>query len=155
MKSLIVSIVMVLSLTALGQNYQTINSERIPIEVEFAFQKQFPNTTAIWSSTYQGNDQDQLVFIGKFQVNAVKNAAMYYKDGQFKALEISLISNELPRTVKKYLKKNYPKIPINEASKTIDYDGKVIYEVGIINNGAFYDLVFDSEGYFLQMIQKD
>ena len=155
MKSLIVSVIMVLSLTAFGQDYKVVTTEKIPIEVEFAFQKQFPNTIAVWSTTYEGDDEDQLVYVGKFEINTVKNAAMFYKDGQFKALEISLIGNELPLAVNKYMKKNYPKTQINEASKTIDSNAKVIYEVGIIRDGVFYDLVFDADGDFLQMLRKD
>lgn len=155
MKSLIVSIVMVLSLTAFGQDSKTLTTEKIPIEVEFAFQKQFPNTIVKWSTTYEGDDEEQLIFIGKFEINAIKNAALYYKNGQFKALETSLISNELPIAIKKYMKKNYPKIPITEASKTIDNNAKIIYEVGIMREGAFYDFVFNADGDFLQMLKKD
>ena len=154
MKNIILSIAMVISLTAFGQDNKT-TAEKIPIEVEFAFQKQFPNTTAKWSTTYEGDDDEQLIFVGKFEINTIKNAAMYFKDGQFKALETSLVKSELPILVQKYLNENYPKNTISEASKTIDNTEKVIYEVGMMREGAFYDLVFDADGNFIQMIQKD
>lgn len=142
-------------MTAFGQDKKTITTEKIPIEVEYAFQKQFPNIIAKWSTTYEGDDDELLNFVGKFEINSIKNAAMYFTDGQFKALETSLVKSELPIIVQKYMKENYPKNRITETSKTIDNTEKVIYEVGIIRDGAFYDLVFNADGNFIQMLQKD
>lgn len=62
MKNLILAIISVLSLTAFGQDKKTITTEKIPIEVEYAFQKQFPNIIAKWSTTYEGDDDELLSF---------------------------------------------------------------------------------------------
>lgn len=155
MKNLILLLTMILSLTAFGQDNKTTTTVPIPAAVEFAFQNQFPNTIAEWSTTYEGEANDQRIYVGKFEINTVTNNAMYDIEGQFYALQTSLISNEVPATIRKYMKKNYPKNPINIASKTIDKTSKLIYEVGISRDGTFYDFVFDSNGNFIQMIQKD
>lgn len=155
MRNLILSIAFILGMNAFAQDIKNVTLETIPAEVSLAFQNQFPNSTAEWRSNYQGNDDEQLVFIGTFKINSIQNAVIYDKEGIFQALETSITTSQLPISIQKYMSANYPKNPIRSVSKTINNKTKVIYEVGIIRGTLFYDLVFNGDGDFLQMVEKD
>lgn len=155
MKNLILSIVLILGMTAFAQDIKKVTPETIPAEVSFAFQNQFPDSVAEWSSNYRGDDDHQLVFIGTFKINSIQNAAVYNKQGMFQALKTSITKNQLPISAQKYMNDNYPKNPIRSASKTIDNKTKVIYEVGIIKGTLFCDFVFNGNGNFLQIVERD
>lgn len=62
---------------ATGQSKTTFTKKReIPLEVEMAFQKQFPNSTADWKTTYMGDDLEENIFEGEFKIKGVKTTAM-------------------------------------------------------------------------------
>jgi hypothetical protein len=154
MKNIILSIALLFSFVVFGQTKK--NSTKIisiPIEVESAFQKQFPNTKADWKTTYMGDDFEKKIFEGECIINGVKATAMYTKEGFFKALQMDIEMNELPAAALTYMKTNFPNDTISEIWKTVDYHKETLYGVVISRKGQFYDYIFDGTGYYLHFVE--
>ena len=81
--------------------------------------------------------------------------AVYDNLGVLKAFELAIPVSKLPVAALNYLKKNYPKNAIREASVVVDYKNKTTYEVGIEKDSNFYDVVFDKDGGFNVIVQKN
>lgn len=139
----------------------------VPIEVKTSFEKQYPNVNAIWNKEYRGNDDDQLRYEAKFSGNKGNNLAVYDNLGNLKAFEASIALNELPAITIDYLKKGYLFDKVTETVKVTDMDVHpdtnadldlkyiITYEVGVMKNGTFYDLVFSDKGEFIRMVEKN
>ena len=127
----------------------------IPLEVDTAFQKQFPNRTADWKITYMGDDLEEKIFEGEFRINGVKTTAMYTKEGLFKALQMDIEANEIPALALDYMKTNFPNDKVSEIWKTIDNTKLTLYGIVISKEDKFYDYIFDSSGDYLRFVEED
>ena len=154
MKSLllIVSLFFAVVLHAQDENSKVV----VPtLEVAKAFQKDFPKVKAVWRTDYAGADSDQLCYEGDFVVNEINMTAVYSAIGIFKVLEIEIKPAEIPAKASSYLAKNYPKNKINKAARMMTNTNNITYEIGITLNDKSTDAVFNKEGDFLRMVQKD
>lgn len=127
-----------------------------PEKVKFTFEKEYPGKITIWSEEYVGDDNDELRYEAKFKTD--KNAealAIYDINGALKAYELQIPLNQLPTKAQNYLKKNYTANAIREASVVVDDRNKTTYEVGVEKTGKFYDVVFDKNGGFDVVIEKN
>lgn len=136
---------------------QDENSKKVvpTLEVEKAFQKDFPKVTPVWRKDYAGADRDQLSYEGDFVVNKTNMTAVYSAIGTFKVLEIEIKPAEIPAKASSYLAKNYPKNKINKAARVMTNTNNITYEIGITLNDKWTDAIFNKEGDFLRMVQKD
>lgn len=136
---------------------QDENSKKVepPFEVQKAFEKDFPKAVASWSIDYGGDNRDQLNYEGDFTQNNTEMTAVYDAMGKLLVLETSLKTNEIPAKISGYLAKNYPKNKINTAAKVTTNNNAITYEIGITINDRWTDAVFNKEGDFLRMVQKE
>ncbi|MFH7013585.1 PepSY-like domain-containing protein [Flavobacterium sp. FlaQc-52] len=127
-----------------------------PEVVRFAFEKQYPNKTAVWAMEYVGDDNDEIRYEAKFNLTTkTKALAVYDNLGNLKATETQIPLSQLPPKAQAYLKQNYPAKAIREIAIVVDDKNKTTYEVGIEKKTKFYDVVFDKNGGFDVIIQKD
>ena len=127
-----------------------------PEKVRFTFEKEYPNKKPIWSIEYVGDDNDEIRYEAKFKTDTNAEAlAVYDNLGVVKAFELQIPLGQLPQKAQAYLKKNYPAKAIREIAVVVDYKNKTTYEVGVEKDSKFYDVVFDKNGGFDVIVQKD
>lgn len=127
-----------------------------PELVRAAFEKEYPGKTAVWSEEYVGDDNDEIRYEAKYNVNnATKALAIYDNLGNMKAYELQIPLSKLPPKAQTYLKKNYPAKTIKEIAVVVDNKSKTTYEVGIEKDSKFYDVIFDANGGFNVSIEKN
>lgn len=127
-----------------------------PEKVKYAFEKEYPGKVPVWALEYVGDDNDEIRYEARYNVNATTKALAIYDDlGNLKAYELQIPLNKLPQRAQTYLKKNYLPNAIREIAVVVDYKNKTTYEVGIEKDSKFYDVQFDQNGGFDVIIQKD
>lgn len=127
-----------------------------PQKVLFTFQKEYPNKIPVWNIDYVGDDNDEIRYEAKFKTDTNAEAlAVYDNLGVLKAYELQIPLSQLPAKAQAYLKKNYPPKAIKEIAVVVDYKSKTTYEVGVEKTGRFYDVVFDKNGGFDVIIEKN
>ena len=115
-----------------------------PEKVLFTFQKEYPNKVPVWAMEYVGDDNDEVRYEAKFKTDTNAEAlAVYDNLGVLKAYELQIPLSQLP-----------PKA-IKEIAVVVDYKSKTTYEVGVEKTGRFYDVVFDKNGGFDVIIEKN
>ncbi|MRX69403.1 hypothetical protein SAMN06265349_106101 [Flavobacterium resistens] len=136
-----------------------INMKKVitpPEKVRFAFEKEYPGKTAVWSEEYVGDDDDEVRYEAKFNKDKnTKAVAIYDNSGVLKAFELQIPLNKLPINAQTYLKKNYSPKAIKEIAVVVDDKNKITYEVGVTKDSKFYDVVFDKDGDFSVSIEKN
>ena len=153
---LLLNQVIVFSLVLLF-NLQTEAQEKIvpTIEVQTAFERDFPNVEPYWTKNFGGEDSDQIRYIAKFQKGTSEVLAVYDNLGKMKAFEVSIAQKAIPVKALNYLNREYKGYTFKEAAKVKDDKNITTYEVGIIMVGKFYDAVFNKDGDFIKIIQKN
>ncbi|MEL1255393.1 hypothetical protein AAEO57_16500 [Flavobacterium sp. DGU38] len=127
-----------------------------PEVVKVAFEKEYPGKIPVWSEEYVGDDNDELRYEAKYNVNKTTKAlAVYDNLGNMKAYELQIPLSKLPVKAQTYLKKNYPSKAIKEIAVVVDDKNKTTYEVGVEKDSKFYDLIFDKSGGFDVSIEKN
>ncbi|MTH15992.1 hypothetical protein GKZ88_10460 [Flavobacterium sp. LC2016-01] len=128
-----------------------------PLEkVQFTFEKEYPGKTAVWSEEYVGDDDDEIRYEAKFNKDKnTKAVAIYNNSGVLKAFELQIPLSKLPLNAQAYLKKNYSPKAIKEIAVVVDDKNKTTYEVGVTKDSRFYDVVFDKDGDFNVIIEKN
>lgn len=127
-----------------------------PEKVSYTFQKEYPGKVPVWSMKYVGDDDDEIRYEAKFKTNATTEVlAVYDNLGVLKAFETQIPLSKLPPKAQAYLKKNYSANAIKEIAVVVDDENKTTYEVGIQKNSKFYDVLFDKNGGFDVIIEKD
>lgn len=127
-----------------------------PEEVRLAFEKEYPGKVPVWSEEYVGDDNDEIRYEARYNVDTkTKALAIYDNLGNMKAYELQIPLSQLPAKAQTYLKKNYPAKAIREIAVVVDYKKVTTYEVGITKEGKFYDIQFDKEGGFDVIIEKN
>lgn len=127
-----------------------------PEKVKLAFEKEYPGKTAVWSEEYVGDDNDEIRYEAKYNLNnTTKALAVYDNLGNMKAYELQIPLSQLPPKAQAYLKKNYAIKAIREIAVVVDYKKITTYEVGIEKDAKFYDIQFDKDGGFDVIIEKN
>lgn len=127
-----------------------------PEKVRFAFEKEYPGKTAVWSEEYVGDDDDEVRYEAKFNTEKNEKAlAVYDNLGILKAFELQIPLKQLPLKAQTYLKQNYSPKAIKEIAIVVDDKSKTTYEVGVAKDSKFYDVVFDKNGGFDVIIEKN
>ncbi|HEX8014379.1 MAG TPA: hypothetical protein VF465_04030 [Flavobacterium sp.] len=124
--------------------------------VRVAFEKEYPGKIPVWYEEYVGDDNDEIRYEAKFNVNnTTKALAIYDNLGNMKAYELQIPLSKLPVKAQTYLKKNYPAKAIKEIAVVVDDKNKTTYEVGVEKDSKFYDVIFDQNGGFDVSIEKN
>ncbi|KAF2515607.1 hypothetical protein [Flavobacterium foetidum] len=127
-----------------------------PEKVRMNFEKEYPGKTPVWSEEYVGDDNDEIRYEAKYNVNnTTKALAVYDNLGNLKAYELQIPLSQLPLKAQSYLKKNYTAKAIKEIAVVVNDKNKTTYEVGIEKDSRFYDVVFDKNGGFDVIIEKN
>jgi hypothetical protein len=127
-----------------------------PELVRAAFEKEYPGKTPVWYEEYVGDDNDEIRYEAKYNVNnTTKALAIYDNSGNMKAYELQIPLSKLPPKAQTYLKKNYPAKAIKEIAVVVDDQNKTTYEVGVQKDSKFYDVIFDKNGGFDVSIEKN
>ncbi|MFH6957011.1 hypothetical protein ACHRV1_06365 [Flavobacterium aquidurense] len=157
MKNLFFMITFLYSSFLIGQTGTSPDKKVIPPEkVLFTFQKEYTGKVPVWSMKYVGDDDDEIRYEAKFKTNPTTEVlAVYDNLGVLKAFESQIPLSKLPAKAQAYLKKNYPAKAIKEIAVVVDDKNKTTYEVGIQKDSKFYDVVFDKNGGFDVIIEKD
>ncbi|MGE6355250.1 PepSY domain-containing protein [Flavobacterium sp. NPDC079362] len=157
MKNLFLFIIFLCSSFIIGQNGVSPDKAVTPPEkVLYTFQKEYPGKTPTWTMKYVGDDDDEIRYEAKFKTNATSEAlAVYDNLGVLKAFESQIALSKLPAKAQAYLKKNYPAKAIKEIAVVVDDKNKTTYEVEIQKDSKFYDVVFDKNGGFDVIVEKD
>lgn len=115
-----------------------------PLAVTQAFQKDFPTITKMhW-------DDENGSYEVRFRQNGFKTSAIYDSTGYKKELEIEINTNDLPVKAQEYIRKTYPNIKIEEATKTTSDKNVITYEAEVEINGKDTNLLFDANGVFIK-----
>ncbi|TBX70140.1 hypothetical protein EZL74_05185 [Flavobacterium silvisoli] len=138
-------------------NLKTEAQEKVipTIEVQTAFEKEFPNVVPYWTKNFGGEDLDQIRYNAKFQQGSSEVLAVYDNLGKMKAFEVSIAKKAIPVKALTYLNREYKGYTFKEAARVKDDKKVTTYEVGIIMAGKFYDAVFDKDGNFIKIIQTN
>jgi len=125
---------------------QDIKSSEIPAVVKSALVKKYPEATkASWekeNGNYEAN------WGGKSRED---NAAQFTPGGVFVEIEKAISVNELPASVKSYVKNHEGGATIKEAARITDANGKTTYEAEVRGK----DLIFDEKGNYLKTATGD
>ncbi|BDU26841.1 hypothetical protein [Flavobacterium sp. GSB-24] len=127
-----------------------------PEVVRLAFEKEYPGNVPVWAEEYVGDDNDEIRYEARYNVNnTTKALAVYDNLGAMKAYELQIPLSQLPPKAQAYLKKNYPAKAIREIAVVVDYKKITTYEVGIEKDAKFYDIQFDKDGGFNVIVEKN
>jgi hypothetical protein len=157
MKNVLVAVFFLCSVFLMAQEGVNMKEKITPPEkVLFTFQKEYPNKVPVWAMEYVGDDNDEVRYEAKFKTDTNQEAlAVYDNLGVLKVYELQIPLSQLPAKAQAYLKKNYSPKAIREVAVVVDYKSKTTYEVGIEKTGKFYDVVFDNNGGFDVIIEKN
>jgi len=146
MKNIFLAIAIAFSVTMVAQSEKNSKKINVPTIVTEMFKKEFPGKKAKWGM--EGADYE-----AEFKINGSDASAVYNPNGHRKALEIAIKTSELPASVVEYLKKNYPTNKITETAKITDDKNVVTYEAEIKKDGKSYDVLLDTNGKFIKMVE--
>ncbi|WP_264519779.1 hypothetical protein [Flavobacterium sp. N1994] len=155
MKKIVVILSFFCTLLLQSQTVET-KTEVVPtLEVQKAFQKEFPKIKPVWRQEFTGDTKEELSYEADFVLNNTNMTAVYNAIGVFKLLEYEIQPADIPEKILHYMDKNYPKNKIQKAAKQMTNSNKITYEIGITINNNWVDALFDKEGDFLEMVPKD
>jgi hypothetical protein len=139
---------------ALGTSAQKTGSSKldsnIPVIVGEIFNATYPGKDPVWFSSYQGDNNQVLVYIAKFIFDKRYCQAIYERDGKQLAFAATVDNKELPLAALNYMNKHYPAFPIVEALLVTDSLKEVTYEIGIYIDYVYVIQVFSKEGDFIK-----
>jgi hypothetical protein len=150
-KVIIVLMIGSMSIAAIAQ--ETDKEEKnekqitVPALVKESFAKDFPNVKEVsWSD----EDSD---FEAEFKLDNAFCSANYDTNGHRKELETTIKNEQLPKSALDYIGKNYSNYKLIEAAKITNDKNIVIFEAELGLNGESFDLIFDTNGKFLEKEQ--
>ena len=142
MKKIVTLIALVFAIN-ISKAQKTKVSE-IPKAVSESFKTNFPDVKdEVW-------EKEKDNFEAEFKINTVEISATFNSDGKLLEREVKMNISELPETITEYIKKNYPDYKLSEASRIVNSDGVLSYEAEIMKGKNATDLLFDSNGSFLE-----
>ena len=128
--------------TAIGGCYaQDVKTSEVPGVVKSSLMKKFPEATKVSWEKEKGNFEAN--WGGK---SGEDNAAQFTPAGVFVEIERVIPLNDLPASVKTYVKEHENGATIKEAARITNAIGKITYEAEVKGR----DLIFDESGKFIK-----
>lgn len=84
-----------------------------------------------------------------FKQNGIKYRADYYKDGRWYETETSIKVKELPKAIRKEIKKQFSHLEISEVEKVQHHSKGLFYDVEFKRKGKNKDIEFRENGSIL------
>jgi uncharacterized protein YxeA len=148
MKTLISLIVMILILSSVSFA-QKVTPDKVPAVVKQAFSKEYPKAIETSWRMYDNNYQ------ALFNLNGVKHAAKFDKNGQWIDKEERIDLSNLPKEVTASIAKNFAGYKAYEAEKVETPNKGLLYNVGLEKEKAFLEVHFSIKGEVLDKVAKD
>jgi hypothetical protein len=148
MKALNSLIVMILLLSSISFA-QKVTPDKVPAVVKQAFMKEYPKTIETGWRMYDKNYQVM------FNLNGVKHAAKFDRNGQWIDKEERIDLANLPKEVTAAIAKNFSGYKAYEAEKVETPNKGVLYNVGLEKEKAFLEVHFSIKGEVLDKVAKD
>ncbi|MCF6131621.1 hypothetical protein [Flavobacterium wongokense] len=155
MKKLVLAFSVLCSFLLQAQAAENGKDVEPTLQVTKAFEKDFPKVKPFWRKEFDGDDADKLSYEADFTVSNTNMTAVYNALGVFKVLEVQIKESEIPKKISTYMARNYPKNTIKKAARLMTNSNKITYEIGITINEKWVDAIFNKEGDFLEMVEKD
>ena len=122
---------------------QKLMEKNVPAAVTAAFTKTHPTIKDVdWSK--DGNNYEV-----EYDADKVDMSVTYTAAGNLIETEMGIEASALPAAVMAYLKKNYKRDMVKEASKITNAKGILTYEAEVKG----MDLIFDSKGNFIKSVK--
>jgi len=147
MKKLISLIVMILFLSSFSFA-QKVTPDKIPANVKQAFMKEFPKAMET------GWRLDNGTYQALFNLNGVKHAAKFDKNGQWIDKEERINVADLPKEVTASIAKNFAGYKPYEAEKVDTPNKGMLYNVGLEKEKAFLEVHLSASGEVLDKVVK-
>lgn len=129
-----------------GEPASPIDSTMVPQVVRDSFQTQYPTSTATWY--LEGTDYEAAIYLG-----GVKTTLIYLANGSLQQIETEIATSALPPNILTKVQTDYSGFTIKTAATIhVLATGTVKYEAEVQKSDAHYDLIYDSNGTLLEMI---
>lgn len=147
-KSIMRTVLYTLLFAALGINQlpaQKLKETEVPPKVREAYKKKYPAAKdGKW-------EKEGINYEVELISNKKKTSIVYDEKGKLIETETSLKPSELPKGASDFIMSNFKGKNPTEASKIIDAEGKISYEVEIDH----LDYIFDDKGTFLKQEEDE
>lgn len=127
---------------------QKVTPDKVPANVKQAFLKEYPKAM---ESGWRVDNETYQVF---FNVNGVKHAAKFDKDGKWIDKEVRINLAELPKEVTASIAKNFAGYKSYEAEKVETPNKGTLYNVGLEKEKEFMEVHFSLKGEVLDRVPK-
>ncbi|MFQ3173704.1 MAG: hypothetical protein ACI9WT_001565 [Flavobacterium sp.] len=124
--------------------------QNVPLVVIESFNAVFSAKDPVWFTRYQGEDNQELVYVAKFILGNRYCKSVYDFNGNQIVFAATVDYNELPEGAHNYMKEKYPSFPIIEALMVTDNEKVVTYEIGIYIDNQYVIQVFSNDGDFIK-----
>ncbi|MBS1781858.1 MAG: PepSY-like domain-containing protein [Bacteroidetes bacterium] len=121
---------------------QKLSESKVPASVKSAFHQHFPKAKEVKWENEKGN------YEANFELASTKQSALFKPSGEMFESEVSISTDELPKSVLAYVYKHHHGQKIKESAKITNAAGEITYEAEV--NGK--DLIFDANGNFLKEV---
>lgn len=135
-------------ITSCSKDSDELKSSDIPKAVEENFNNEYPNSqNAEW-------EKEGDYYEVEFETGGVEKTVVYDKNGSVISTEIEIAISKLPATITNYINKNHSDYTIEEAEREENKEG-IFYEVELEKEDDEIELIFNSEGKFINAEQED
>ena len=123
---------------------QQLKDKDIPKIVKEKIKNLYPNISTVkW-------EKENGMYEAEFENNKIETSLLIDAEGKLFETETEIEINALPENIKVSVTRNYPEKIIKEASKIIDSNSEIFYEVEIDNK----DLVFNEAGRLIKQAEN-
>lgn len=119
---------------------QKINSSQVPVVVQNAFLKQFPNAKA---ERWELEDRN---YEAGFDVKGMDWSALYFPNGICMETEEEIHSADIPTPVSNAISNSFAGYKTGETDKVTKNDGAITFEVVLQRGKEQIEVVFDPSG---------
>ncbi len=146
MKKMLVLVAVLLTVNSYAQK---VKETEVPKAVLESFNKNFAGAKVEeWKKEKDGYEAE-------FDWNKEDLTANFATDGKLLETEAEIATKALPVAITEYMSKNYSGYKIEEAFKMTNAYGKVTYETEVEKGKEEFDLIFDSNGGFVEKKVKE
>lgn len=134
-----------------AQPFQGAKPEKnVPNVVQTAFNSKFSDDKVVWFTHYEGQDDDQLMYEGRFMFDNRYSVAVYDRNGNLAAFVATLEYLEIPIKARQYMKDNFAGRTIVDARIVTRSPQDVTYEIGVVLENEYVVEVFSKDGDFIK-----
>lgn len=123
---------------------QAVTAQEVPEAVKHNFESMYPGENdPNWHIDAHG------YYEAHFKQKGIKYRADYTKDGSWYETETNIKKKELPKAIRKVIKKQFPDLKISEIEKVQHHSKGLFYDVEFKRKGKNKDVEFKEDGTIL------